>query len=149
MRVLLTISGILFLTVTVGCNTPSNKPLTQKQKDNLWIGLSIKTNNSECFLNAATDSLIVRSLDSNNTSNSYKLSHSEKDSLFSWTEMLIDNKIKPTRYCTDYFGSLSLKIAYSEQMTKQISYKSICEWEELDSNTNKIHNLISKIVTIK
>lgn len=143
------LSVFICLTLTFSCKSPNQSPSADKKEEELWLNLSIKANGSEFYLEAFTDSLYVRKLDTLNLQKSYKMSKSEKDSLFSWTEKLIDIKTSPSRFCTDYYGKLSLRIVYSEQMSKQINFNSICEWEKLDSNSRKICQLLSKIENAK
>jgi len=119
--------------------------MMNQQKESLWQYISIKANSTEFYLDAVTDSLNVKNVDTSKQHKSYKLLKSDKDSLFSWTESIIDKKANPSVFCTDYVGKLTLRIVYSEQMSKQISYRSICEWKNLDSNTSKIYELLSKI----
>ncbi|WP_394773153.1 hypothetical protein, partial [Flavobacterium sp.] len=61
----------------------------------------------------------------------FKITNAEKDSLFTWSEKLLDKKESPTKFCTDYFGKLDIKIVYSDQVTKKVEYTSICEWQNL------------------
>ena len=111
--------------------------------------INIKANSTEFYVDTFTDSLYVKRLDTITQQKSYKILDSEKDSLFSWTETRIDTKSNPSEFCTDYVGKLTLRIAYSEQMSKQISYNSICDCKDLDRNTSKIHELLSKIENSK
>ena len=145
----LTLTFIVFC----GCNNASTTINSNDKGQSLWTSLSIRTNSNDFSIHDQNDSLIINSfpisVDTKDSILSFKITSSEKDSLFKWTESLIDNKIKPKHFCTDYYGTLYIKVTYNDQMTKTANYTSICEWKDLDSNCSKIYLLINKATSQK
>jgi len=131
------------------CNNSASIVNSNSKNENSWIYLKFSTGTAEFSVLNQDDSLLIKStpgsLNKNDSVLAYKITASEKDSLFKWVESLIDSKMRPTHFCTDYYGKLSLKIVYNEQVVKNADYTSICEWQELDSDTKNIYQLITKI----
>jgi hypothetical protein len=80
-----------------------------------------------------------------NATRKYYISNAERDTLFMQANKLIDSKENTIPFCTDYAGRLKLQIRYNQQVMKEVSFISICDWRELDSNTRKIDQLLTKI----
>lgn len=139
-RTFLAIVSVLFL----GCRNSSEVKLHENKYSSTWKYLNIRTNERE-FSVLENDTFFQIHLLGNakDSISAFKITNAEKDSLFTWSEKLLDKKESPTQFCTDYFGNLDIKIVYDDQMTKKIEYNSICEWQNLDSNTFKIYKLIT------
>jgi len=72
-----------------------------------------------------------------------KITSKEKDSIYKWAKKLISEPIKPKTFCTDYVGKLFLDIEVDEQVTYSCRYNSICEWSTMNTETLKLHKLLS------
>jgi hypothetical protein len=70
-----------------------------------------------------------------------KLKKWEKDSMYYWVKSMIAKPIRPGLFCTDYVGYVKFMVV-SNQVEQSCSYSSVCEWQLLSSNTEKINVLI-------
>lgn len=76
----------------------------------------------------------------------YQINQAEKDSLFVEASGLIDFQGPLELFCTDYVGTIKVKIVYSEQLSKEVSFSSICNWRQLSANTQIIDKLLNQIL---
>lgn len=84
----------------------------------------------------------VYHLPTNQKSYKTKLAKWEKDSVYSWIKKLVVTPAQPTSFCTDYVGYAKLTII-SNQVTQTCTYQSVCKWEQISPEAEKLHRLIS------
>ena len=136
------LAGLLLL---LGCNSAKDNRVAHTDSSSSWTYVIVKANGHEFSVSTYDDTLTFKKARTGrmDTLQKVKMLKSEKDSLFKWTEALIQTKPEPINYCTDYFGKLTLRIIYSEQVSRQVDYRSICEWQSLDSNTSNLYKLLN------
>ena len=141
---------LTLLIALIGCKETNDQHQLGTRNPQSWTYVIITANSQEFTISEYDDTLTIKKITVNgkDTLQKVRISKNEKDSLFAWTETLIQTKPEPTKFCTDYYGKLSLKIIYSEQVSRQIQYRSICEWERLDRNTSHIYSLINRRLTV-
>lgn len=114
-----------------------------------WQNLNIRSNLEEYSVAYNVNSLIIRftpnGINKKDSLLEFKITKAEKDSLFKWSEQIIDRKESPALYCTDYYGKLGNKIIYRDQLSKYVEYTSMCEWYKLDENSLKIYEFITAL----
>lgn len=109
-----------------------------------WQYLTFEINDTVIKLYRMSDTLEVASF--KKKSQKYQITESQKDSLFACANKLMDYKKQPNRVCTDYIGKLKVRIKYNSQVSKESNFSSICNWRELDENTNRIDQLLKKVM---
>ena len=88
-----------------------------------------------------SDSIDV--LTNNGDTLAYYIKEDERDSLISWAEKLLDfQQPSEFRTCTDYVGKLSVRIKFSENVSKRVDFASICDWKEFNNETRKIDSIL-------
>jgi hypothetical protein len=112
-----------------------------------WQYLTLEFNDTVIQVVQSTDTLEVST--SKVGQLNYLIKRSEKDSLFSWSNELINFYGQPNSFCTDYVGKLKVRIRYNPQLFKEVSYSSICDWREINVNSNKIDGLLKKVTKAK
>jgi len=112
-----------------------------------WQYLTLELNDTVVQAVQTTDTLEIAMF--KERGQRYPISHSEMDSLFSWSNELINYHGQPNRFCTDYVGKLKVRIRYNSQLLKEVSFSSICNWREINASTNKIDRLLKKVARAK
>ena len=137
---------LIALATLFGCKNANDTKTLHTPAPSPWIYVIVNANSNEFLVSRYDDTLTIKKIFTEKTDSiqKVKISKDEKDSLFKWTETLIQTKPEPTAFCTDYYGKLTLKIIYSEQVSKQAQFTSICEWQNLDSNTSHIYKLVTE-----
>ena len=126
------------------CTNRTDRNKTLKNVSVQWQYLTLELNDTIVQLTQTTDTLEVATF--KEKVQKYQINKTEKDSLFAHANELIDFKKKPKQFCTDYVGKLKVRVRYNPQLLKEVSFSSICNWRELDANTNRIDQLLKKIV---
>src|SRR4030095_3277385 len=130
------------LVILIACNSRPDRSTSQNNIPIQWQYLTIELNDTVIQVAQMIDSLEIATF--NEGVQKFSIEHVKKDSLFSWSNKLIDFVGQPRRFCTDYVGKLKVRIRYNPQMLKEVSFSSICNWQELDSNTIKIDQLLKQ-----
>ena len=112
-----------------------------------WQYLALELNDTVVQVTQETDTLEVSTF--SQKVQKYQIGKTEKDSLFAYANALVDFKKQPPQFCTDYVGKLKVRVRYNSQLLKEVRFSSICDWRELDANTNKIDQLLKKIAGSK
>lgn len=74
---------------------------------------------------------------------SSNIKREEKDSLISWAERLLEfEPPSEFQFCTDFVGKLSVRIKYSEIVSKRVDFSSICDWNKFNGETRKIDSIL-------
>jgi len=89
-----------------------------------------------------SDSIEIKKIDGETAY--YNVGKKGRDSLLSWCNNLL-NYMQPKLImtCTDYVGKLTVRIKYSETLTKEVKFTSICNWKKLTPETQKIDSLLT------
>jgi hypothetical protein len=112
-----------------------------------WQYLTLELNDTVVQVVQTTDTLEVSTFKQGGLK--YPIKRSEMDSLFSWSNKLINFYGQPNSFCTDYVGKLKVRIRYNPQLLKEVSFSSICDWREINANANKIDELLKKVARAK
>lgn len=112
-----------------------------------WQYLTLEFNDTIIQVAQPIDTIVVTTFKGG--MEKYPIRHSEKDSLIAWSHQLIDVQGQPRKFCTDYVGKFKVRIRYSSQLQKEVSFTSICDWRQIDSNANKIDQLLSQVIKFK
>jgi hypothetical protein len=125
------------------CTGQPDGSKARKHNSVQWQYLTLEFNDTVIYLDQIIDTLEVTTLKKG--VRKYQIGKVEKDSLFIQANELIEFTGQPNRFCTDYVGKLKLRIRYNSQTLKEISFTSICDWRELNDNTNRIDLLLMKM----
>ncbi|MES2107131.1 MAG: hypothetical protein V4577_00190 [Bacteroidota bacterium] len=66
----------------------------------------------------------------------------EKDTIFSLVQDLITNPAHSKNFCTEFIGSLDLRVSYGEQFIQSAKYSSVCDWNTLSDKTKRLHDIL-------
>ena len=77
----------------------------------------------------------------------FKISRTERDSLYAYVVRTITKPCFPETFCTDYVGNVSIKLA-SGRTTISCDYNSVCNWSNVSPETQKIYQLLRSKVKI-
>ena len=144
---MLKISLFFSLLFVCACTSRIDRSKHQKNVPIQWHYLTLEFNDTVIQLTDIIDTLEVATFEKG--MQKYLVDKLEKDSLFTQVNELIDFKGQPKRFCTDYVGKLKIRIRYNDQLLKEVSFTSICDWRELNANTNSIDQLLKKMIRSK
>jgi hypothetical protein len=122
--------------------TDGSKP--QQNVPIQWQYLTLELKDTVIQLAQTTDTLELTTFKEG--VQKYSLNKDEKDNLFARANGLIDFKGQPKVFCTDYVSKLKVRIRYNSQLLKEVSFTSLCNWRELDSNAKRIDQLLEKVI---
>lgn len=130
-------------TIAAGClECEKNADVSNNEKPASWQAILI-TADEQQFLILADDA-IIPGLDREAPQLISGLTKTEKDSLLHWAYRLATRPVRPTNFCTDYVGSLIVRIIVTDQIAQQCHYSSICEWSTLSRETGEMKKLLSR-----
>lgn len=133
-------SAILFLCACKG-RTDVNEP--RKDVSVQWQYLAIEFDDTVIQISQGNDTLEVITF--NMEVQKYPIGKEEENSLFILANELMGFNGQPEKFCTDYVGKLKVRIGYNQQLSKEVSFSSICDWRKLNANTNRIDQFLMKI----
>lgn len=136
-----------FVFFIIACNSDHDRSKTQNNVSVQWQYLTLELSDTAIQVTKTIDALEIATV--KNGVQKYSIQNSEKDSLFSWSNKLIDFKGQPKCFCTDYVGKFKVRIRYNPQLLKEVSFSSLCNWQEIDPNTIKIHKLLKGLISAK
>jgi hypothetical protein len=142
-KLLLYLSLLLFCACANRTDSVKSIPKVSVQ----WQYLTLELNDTVIQAVEATDTLEIATFKEG--FQRYPIRHPEIDSLFSWSNALLDFQGQPKIFCTDYVGKLLVRIRYNSQLLKEVNFSSICNWRELDNNTRRIDHLLKEVVRAK
>ena len=136
-----------FIFFIVACSSGYERSSTPDNVTVPWQYVTLELNDTVIQVTRTIDTLEIVTF--KNGVRKYSIEKAEKDSLFSWSNDLIDFRGQPNRFCTDYVGKLKVRIRYNSQVLKEVSFSSLCKWQEIDSNAIKIHQLLKGLISTK
>jgi hypothetical protein len=77
------------------------------------------------------------------------ISGNSRDSINFYANNLVENKMLPEKFCTDYVGAIKVTIQYGDAVSKTVTYSSICDWKTLNRDTKEIYLLFQRIAMAK
>ena len=137
----------LLLLFICACTSRTDRGKLRQNIPVQWQYLTLEFNDTVIQLTPFMDTLEVTTFKKG--VQKYQINKTEKESLFAQANELIDFKEQPKCFCTDYVGKLKVQIRYNSQLLKEVSFSSICDWQELNDNTNGIDQLLKKVVREK
>ncbi|MEZ2338643.1 hypothetical protein AB6735_23545 [Mucilaginibacter sp. RCC_168] len=145
---------IFISTFITACNFKKND-ISKSEADQPWNELTIIDDHRiVTTINNDNDSSIVRIYHTGSifTPRPKKLvidtlkawfTKSEKDTLAYLTKEIILNPISTTNYCTEFVGSVEMKISYG-QFKLSGEYDSVCDWTILSDRTKKLNSILQR-----
>ena len=132
-----------FLLFFIGACTGRTDSKLQQNNSVQWQYLTLEFNDTVIQLAQLINTLEVGTF--KERVQKYQINKVEKDSLFTQANDLIGFGGQPKRFCTDYVGKLRIRIRYNSQLLKEVTFSSICDWRNLNANTNRIDQLLKKV----
>jgi hypothetical protein len=126
------------------CTDRTEKSKPQQTIPVHWQYLTLELNDTVIQVAKSIDTLEVTTFKEG--VQRFPISHPEMDSLFSWSNELIDFHGQPKQFCTDYVGKLKVRIRYNSQLLKEVSFSSICDWKEISAKTSQLDQLLRKVM---
>jgi hypothetical protein len=154
MRLLLT---ILVGTTLLGCKDRSEK-IEKDFRPQIWRTIFFDFGSNELTVYNDGDSLVLKSWTYKDSvtekgkvwipigfkTKKESVNQMKKDSIYFWTTKINWPPVMPVKFCTDYVGSLKVKIQFGDRVFQTSEFYSICEWETMSTETGKLHRLFSE-----
>lgn len=138
----LKISLLILIVSRSNENTVNTKSVDKLHWQNFTLWLE---DTSIIHGNIISDSIQIKS--HNNEPILYYVGKQNVDSLFYWAENLLNYRLpEQIQTCTDYIGKLRIQIRYSNILSKQVDFISICNWKGLSIETRKIDSILKLAV---
>lgn len=148
---------IIIAAILSGC-AGSSKEAREEVRSGIWRTIFFDFGSEELTVYNDGDSLVLRSwvykdsltetgkvrLPAKFTTKREPVEPTEEDSIYTWTTRLTYPPVMPTKFCTDYVGSLKVKIQFGERVFQTSEFYSICDWELLSPETQKLHALFKE-----
>lgn len=111
-----------------------------------WATISVRgftdsiTFESWRFRDSATAKGVIYRVPINRKIKKSKINQSEKDSMFQWMNTLVSKPVRPLKSCSDYVGKVKF-IIMRDQATQSCAYNSVCEWDSINTESQKLSKL--------
>jgi len=147
---------IVFVALLIMVTVLSCKPAVKRGSSTLWdrlliisehdVQIHISNDNGTSMVNVYHSGSFFQPLPKNAKVKIDTLkvffTEAEKDTIFSLVQDLITNPARSKNFCTEFVGSLDLRVSYGKQFIQSAKYSSVCDWNTLSDKTKRLHDML-------